>query len=34
MIEERMILFQSYGRELPHAKVYYREDWIVFTLIY
>lgn len=27
MIEERMILFQAYGRELPHTKVYYREDW-------
>ena len=35
MIEERMILFQSYGRELPHAKVYYREDWdcIYFDLL-
>lgn len=35
MIEERMILFQSYARELPHAKVYYREDWdcIYFDLL-
>ena len=27
MIEKRMDTLIEYGNELPHAKVYYREDW-------
>lgn len=30
MIEERIKKFQEFGNNLPHARVYYREDWNVY----
>ncbi len=30
MIEERMNLLIEYGNTLPHASVYFREDWQVY----
>ncbi|MFW8053274.1 MmcQ/YjbR family DNA-binding protein [Vagococcus fluvialis] len=35
MIKERMKSLQEFGKTLPHAKVYYREDWdcIYFDLL-
>lgn len=27
MIEKRILLLKQFGNELPHAKVYYRDDW-------
>lgn len=35
MIEQRMTLLTDFGNQLPHAKVYYREDWdcIFFDLL-
>lgn len=35
MINKRMEIFETFGNSLPHAKVYYREDWgvIYFDLL-
>ncbi|MGX7023336.1 MmcQ/YjbR family DNA-binding protein [Vagococcus hydrophili] len=35
MITERMKRFEEFGNQLPHGKVYYREDWdcIYFDLL-
>ena len=27
MIQTRMAILEEFGNKLPHAKVYYREDW-------